>query len=85
MQNFWANFTDFEPEINIIKCKTKTKNLNILVQDCSLYLGKTNLMQKNCKRGPQNSEILGQKFQRIYHLGKFALVKILEGTLTVTA
>ena len=22
-QNFWANFTDFEPEINIIKCKTK--------------------------------------------------------------
>ena len=23
MQNFWANFTDFEPEINIIKCKTE--------------------------------------------------------------
>ena len=24
MRNFWANFTDFEPEINIIKCKTET-------------------------------------------------------------
>ena len=23
MQNIWANFTDFEPEISIIKCKTK--------------------------------------------------------------
>ena len=23
MHNFWANFTDFEPEINITKCKTK--------------------------------------------------------------
>ena len=23
MRNFWANFTDFEPEINIIKCKTE--------------------------------------------------------------
>ena len=58
--NFWANFTDFEPEINIIKCKTeklKQKNLNILMQDCSLYLGKANLMQKNSKRGPQSSEI----------------------------
>ena len=22
-QNFWTNFTDFEPEINIIKCKTE--------------------------------------------------------------
>ena len=47
MRNFWANFTDFEPEINIIKCKTeklKQKNLNILMQDCSLYLGKANLM-----------------------------------------
>ena len=21
MRNFWANFTDFEPKINIIKCK----------------------------------------------------------------
>ena len=66
IQNFWANFTDFEPEINIIKCKTEKldlKNLNILIQDCSLYLGKANLMQKICKRGPQSSEIFGQKFQ----------------------
>ena len=23
MRNFWANFTDFEPEINTIKCKTE--------------------------------------------------------------
>ena len=23
MRSFWANFTDFEPEINIIKCKTE--------------------------------------------------------------
>ena len=23
MRNFWANFTDFEPEINIMKCKTE--------------------------------------------------------------
>ena len=23
MRNFWANFTDFEPEINITKCKTE--------------------------------------------------------------
>ena len=51
------------------------------MQDCSLYLGKANIKQKICKRGPQSSEIFGQKFQRIYHLGKFALVKILEGTL----
>ena len=66
MRNFWANFTDFEPEINIIKCETenlKTKNLNILMQGCSLYLGKANLMQKICERGPQSSEIFGQKFQ----------------------
>ena len=35
-------------------------------------------MQKTCKRGPQSSEIIEQKF---HHLGKFALVKILEGTL----
>ena len=51
------------------------------MQDCSLYLGKANLMQKIRKRGPQSNEILGQKFQWIYHLGKVALVKILEGTL----
>ena len=51
------------------------------MQDCGLYLGKANLMQKVCKRGPQSSEIWGQKFQWINHLGKFALVKILEGTL----
>ena len=38
-------------------------------------------MQKNCKRGPQSSEIFGQKFQLIYALGKFVLVNILEGTL----
>ena len=66
MRNFWANFTDFEPEINIIKCKTEkllTKNLNILMQYCSLYLGKANLMQKNCETGHQSSEIFGQKFQ----------------------
>ena len=54
------------------------------MQDCSLYLGKANLMQKMCKRGPQSSEIFGQKFQWIYHLGKFTLVKILEGTLLMT-
>ena len=23
MQNFWENFTDFKPEVNIIKCKTE--------------------------------------------------------------
>ena len=65
MQNFWANFTDFEPKVHIVKCKTEkpeTKNLNILMQDCSLYLGKANLMEKICKRGPQRSEIFGQKF-----------------------
>ena len=65
MQNLWANFTDFEPEIDIIKCKTEKlkKKSNILMQDCSLYLGKANLMQKICKRGPQSSGIFGQKFQ----------------------
>ena len=63
MRNFWANFTDFKSEIDIIKCKTLTKNLNILMQGCSTYLGKANLMQKICKRGPQSSEIFGQKFQ----------------------
>ena len=66
MQNFWAIFSDFEPEINILKCKTEelqTKNLNILMQDCSLYLRKANLMQKISKRGPLSSEIFGQKFQ----------------------
>ena len=36
LMKFWANFTDFKPEINIIECKTETKNLNILMQDCSL-------------------------------------------------
>ena len=46
-----------------------------------LYLGKANSMQKFCKRGPQSSETFGQKFEWIYYLGKFALVKILEGTL----
>ena len=53
------------------------------MQDCSMYrcLGKANLMQKIYKRGPQSSEICGQKFQGNYHLGKFALVKILEETL----
>ena len=51
------------------------------MQDCSLYLEKANLMQKICKRDPQSSEMLGQKFQWNYHLGKFALVQILEGTL----
>ena len=44
------------------------------MQDCSLYLGKANLMQKICEKGPQRSEIFGQKFQWIYHLGKFAPV-----------
>ena len=62
MRNFWANFTDFEPEVNTIKCKTE-KLMNILMQECSLYLGKANLMQKICKRSPQSSEIFGQKFQ----------------------
>ena len=33
------------------------------MQDCSLYLEKANLMQKICKRGPQSTEILEQKFQ----------------------
>ena len=66
MRNFWANYTDFEPEINITICKTEkleTKNLNTLMQDGSLYLGKANLMQKICKRSPLSSEIFGQKFQ----------------------
>ena len=63
MRNFWANFTNFEPEINIITCKTEKLKKNILIQNCSLYLGKANLMQKICKKGPQSSEIFGQKFQ----------------------
>ena len=54
------------------------------MQDCSLYLVKTNSMQKVCKKSPQSSKILGLKFQRIYHLGKFALVRILEGTLPLS-
>ena len=29
----------------------------------SLYLGKANLMQKICKKGPQSGEKFGQKFQ----------------------
>ena len=33
------------------------------MQDCSLYLGKANLVQKIWKRSPQSSEIFGQKFQ----------------------
>ena len=33
------------------------------MQDCGLYLEKANLMQKICTRGPQSSEIFGQKFQ----------------------
>ena len=41
-------------------------------------------MQKISKRGLQSSETFGQKFQCIFHLGKFALVKILEGTLVNT-
>ena len=40
-------------------------NLNILMQDNSMYLGKANLIQKICKRGPQSSEIFGQKFKEI--------------------
>ena len=44
MQNFWANFIDFEPEIKLYNAKLK--NLNIVMQDSSLYLGKANLMQK---------------------------------------
>ena len=28
MQNFWANFINFEPEINIIKCKTEKLKQN---------------------------------------------------------
>ena len=59
---FGQVFTDFEPERNA-KLKKLTKNLNILLQDCSLYLGKANLMQKTCKKNPQSSEIFGQKFQ----------------------
>ena len=53
------------------------------MQDCSSYLEKANLMQKIWKKGALEvaSEIFAQKFQWIYHLGKFALVKILEGTL----
>ena len=52
-----------------------------------MCLEKANLMQKICKRGLKSSEIFGQKFQQIYHLGKFALglVKILEGTLVMNA
>ena len=38
------------------------------MQDCSMYLGKANLMQKICKRGPQSSEIFRQKFQWIYQV-----------------
>ena len=71
MRNFWANFTDFEPEVNIIKCKTeklKQKYKNILMQDCSLYLGKANLMQKICKMGPQTVKVvksLGKNFNEL--------------------
>ena len=61
MRNFCANFTDFKAEIN--RAYYKMQNLNMLMQDSSLYLGKENLMQKICKRSPQSSEIFGQKFQ----------------------
>ena len=27
-RNFWANFTDFKPEINVIKCKTEKLEQN---------------------------------------------------------
>ena len=53
MRIFWANFTDSKSGINIIKCK---------MHNCCLYLGKANVMQKFCKRGPQSIEIFGQKF-----------------------
>ena len=55
------------------------------MQDYGLYLEKAYLLQKICKRDPQSSEILGQKFQWIYHLGKIAQVRILEGTLAVAS
>ena len=63
MRNFWANFTDFEPEINIMKCKTeKQQNLNILIQDCSLCLGKAILMQKFGKGVLKVVKSLGKNF-----------------------
>ena len=36
MRNFWANFTDFEPKINITKCKTEK-----LKQKTWIFLCKT--------------------------------------------
>ena len=43
------------------------------MQDCSLYLGKANLLQKISKRGPQSSEIFGQLVCGLY----FAILKSL--------
>ena len=36
MRNFWANFTEFEPEINIVKCKTKNFNKKLEYFDAIL-------------------------------------------------
>ena len=65
MRNFWANFTDFEPETHILKCKTETKNLNILMQDCGLYLGKANSMQKICNRVLKVVKFLGKNLTNL--------------------
>ena len=56
------------------------------MQDCSLYLGKVNLMQKNCITGIRKVvKSLGKNFNEIivWANSHSSLVKILEGTLTV--
>ena len=38
MRNFWANFTDFEPEINIIKCKSEKLKQKLKYFNARLWL-----------------------------------------------
>ena len=57
------------------------------MQDHSLCLGKANLLQKICEKGPQRSEIFGQKISMnlsFRQIRTSQLVKILEGTLIQT-
>ena len=62
--------------------KTSTKNLNPSMQDCSLCLGKANLMQKKIVKGVLKVvKSLGKNFNEFISLDKFAPVKILERTL----
>ena len=44
MRNFWANFTDFDPEINIMKCKTEVELMSFAAIDNSKSVRITNSM-----------------------------------------